>query len=71
MKNYDIAYLRGSDNLSKALLELPFKIVDRRSGEVLGVVVPAGALKRKKVVKVEKVEKVVKKEKPTKKAGQK
>ena len=55
MKRYDIAYLRGSENLSDALRELPFKIVDRRSGEVLGVVVPAGMLKpKKKVVKKKK-----------------
>ena len=54
MKRYDIGYLRGASNLSDALRELPFKIVDRRSGDVLGVVVPVGALKVKKKVEKKK-----------------
>ena len=58
MKEYDVSYLRGGTNLSDALNDLPFKVVDRRSGEVLGVVVSASMLKPKLVFRSsEKVEK--------------
>ena len=53
MRDYSVSYLRGGSNLRDAFKDLPFRIVDSRSG-VLGVVVSELELKElrdKNVVK--------------------
>jgi len=57
MKEYDVSYLRGGTNLRDALDDLPFKVLDRRSGEVLGVVVSGSMLKPERPPRPKEAEK--------------